>query len=369
MKVIETDQGQNHHAGASSSQDGLTVIIPGQEVITLDVPLPDLPDEKLYPLIPAVIADMISEDVTQVHTALLPSPYDGKKRLLVTSQETMQQARQHCLDKGGIMTAAWPDYMLVPIPESVESLDPDVKAQHLICAIDDNGMVMARRGDGSGFTLEEALAKVMIDSEDYRAVVDTVDREQLSSADTIPAGPGLACGDFSPAPPLSSYFTLFRRGLIFAFAALCFWGGLLYWQTDQLQQARSDHDKAAAALFQQAFPDVKRVVNVEAQLRNKLAGMGGAGAGDDFLSISRPLFGALDRSQGVRLDSLLFDQGRSGGLQIMVSALDFAAIETFKQFLNQQGFVIDDRGSQMQEGQVISTMSLRRQATAPGGQP
>lgn len=126
------------------------------------------------------------------------------------------------------------------------------------------------------------------------------------------------------------------------------------WLLEQRAQAYED---ARLEAFQQAFPDT-RAVNIEVQLRRRLAAVGAAEAGGGFLELSAALSAILSEVDGVRVDSLRYDSER-GGLSVSALYGDFGDFEALRAAAEARDVVLEDGGARQSADGVEGEFTVR----------
>ncbi|HAK97872.1 MAG TPA: hypothetical protein DCP14_00870, partial [Rhodobiaceae bacterium] len=241
------------------------------------------------------------------------------------------------------LKAAWPDYMLIAPP------DEGVTVLH------EDGDILCRRADGTGFRMPEKLAEA--------ALSDVTKDARRDGMRGLPPeeGQGMAIGIYGAQFPFMSYLPVLKRPAILAATVLLIWVIGSFAQIGQHQAARADYEDASIQLFKQAFPDVTRVVNVEAQLMNKMMSSNALPA-RNFLYLTDTLFQAIEDVENIGIDRLSFDRTDIRPLQVTLRAQNFSALERARQKLVDAGFAVSEGKSSQVENGVTGDFSLSRTA-------
>lgn len=339
--------GQNNLVRNRDGQDAF-VVVSGADVSLFRVAVPAVTDDKLQALLPAILSDYVAGPTDRLHYALLPKmdgldPSDTDQRLvMVCDQAIMVQAQLKCQHAGLRMAAVWPDYMGVSIP------------QDGINIYQDGDKTLCRFADGRGMT----VANHLLD-----AVCSDMPQHQVASDDLsdFPSGPGLAVGEYGPQMPVIGLLRIFKWPCMALIGAMIFWSVYIAIATSQYHKNAASYDAASTALFKEAFPTVRRIVNIEAQIRNQLRGRQ-KGADNYFLSLSSDLFQAVAATPAVRLSAVSYtDAGQ--GLSVTVLARGYSALEAMKDKLQQRGLRVEDQGSRQEGSLVVGNLIVTR---APG---
>jgi general secretion pathway protein L len=176
----------------------------------------------------------------------------------------------------------------------------------------------------------------------------------VSAFDRLPSvlGAGLASG-FDWAQTLRPW----RAAAGLAFAALIGLAGLNALQASVLERRADAYERARQATFQQAFPDT-RPVNIDVQLRRRLAAVGAAESGGGFLDLSAALSAILSDVEGVRVDSIRYDAER-GGLAVSALYGDFGDFEALRAAAEARDLILDDGGARQSADGVEGEFTVR----------
>lgn len=315
-----------------ADEDGKQVcgLLNGQAVSSFRLRLPNLSDAKLQRALPHIMSDYLSDcgDISFCHMSLGDDHslvLACKKSLL---DDIMRQAQAEKLE----VRAIWPDYMELPQPD--EGL--------VICEQD--GDVLARRADGTGFRLPKQLADAAIGE------LKTVTVERA----TLPDAPGFATGRFGTQLPIGEWFTAIKRPLLMGATAVAVWLFATLYGGIAAHQKSTELAERGEDLFRKKFPEVRRVVNVEAQLRNQLGNVGGA----SFSAYGAQLLTALQALPDARLETIEFIGGRTQSLDITLTARNFSVLENARQKLAASGFRVEEGKSEQSAKLVTARFTL-----------
>lgn len=165
-------------------------------------------------------------------------------------------------------------------------------------------------------------------------------------------GGGLASG-FDWAQTLAPW----RAAAALALAALIATIGLNAGQTALLERRAQAYETARAEVFETAFPET-RAVNMQVQLRRRLASVGAVDSGGGFLQLASALSSILENVDGVRVDSLRYDAER-GGLAVSALYADFGDFEALRAAAETQDVIIEDGGARQSGDGVSGDFTVR----------
>ena len=110
------------------------------------------------------------------------------------------------------------------------------------------------------------------------------------------------------------------------------------------------------ALYQQTFPG-ERIVNLRAQLQQKLAGTA-SGSEHSFLQQLQSVQTQLAQVPDIRLENLRYD-GKRNELRFVASGNSFQSFDKLKSALEQAGFTVDQGALSNDGGKVQGSVALR----------
>lgn len=123
-----------------------------------------------------------------------------------------------------------------------------------------------------------------------------------------------------------------------------------------LQRQGDAYAAASRALYQELFPQDKRIVNLRAQFAEHLAQGAGATSGR-FLQLLEPVAGALVEAPALSIVQLDFSESR-GDLALQVRAPDFADLERLRQRLSEAGLAVQLGSANREEGGVTARVVI-----------
>lgn len=318
-------------------------VIPGDTVSSFRVTLPALSAGKLRKTLPFLVSDLLVTDAEDMHLCLVETETPNDYLLLACAETVMREMKDTALAENLSLKAAWPDYMLIAPPDEGVTL------------MREDGDILCRRADGTGFRMPEKLAEAALSDV-------TEDARKDGKRGTLPEqGQGLATGIYGAQFPFMSYLPIFKRPAILAASILLIWVIGTFAQIGRHQAARADYEDASIQLFKQAFPDVTRVVNVEAQLMNKMMSSNALPA-RNFLYLTDTLFQAIGDVENIGIDRVSFDRTDIRPLQVTLRAQNFSTLERARQKLVDVGFAVSEGKSSQTVTGVTGDFALSRTA-------
>ena len=124
--------------------------------------------------------------------------------------------------------------------------------------------------------------------------------------------------------------------------------GIKYWQ---LEQQRASLQVKAEQLYREAFPSESRIVNLRAQLQQKIERLGGAGNTESsVIAALDSLQPAFQAEPAVKLELLRFQNNE---LRLQATAESFSQLEAFQRAAQNNGVAIE-AGSMSNRGSQVS---------------
>lgn len=326
------------------SQYGLSrhavAILPGECVSSFRLALPKLNAVKLQKTLPFILSDALITAPSALHfcvldkteTADLEDPSENEERVvLACDREILREVREAARQKGFTLDAIWPDFVQISRPKDG------------VAIVEQEDRLLCRFADGRGFCSSALIADAMLG-----------DAPRIASGlgDALPIGAGFATGVFGKQLDLAAYAKLVRK------PAMWLGGGILIWLAITMASVFEAHrqirqlERAATAQFRAHAPDVKRIVNIEVQLRNMLASQG-VGL-DAFSRDMTTIFKTVANMDDARIEEIRFDQSKDTTSEVVFGTSSYSAVEVLRRELEAEKMTVRV-GSSLQEGDVIKT--------------
>ncbi|MEE2565766.1 type II secretion system protein GspL [Hyphobacterium marinum] len=195
---------------------------------------------------------------------------------------------------------------------------------------------------------------------------------QLSGLEPIDAGariasldpsvlrmlPALLGRQHAAATDWSGMIRPLRRVAALAAAALALFVAVSVGEGAYLRAQSDVIDVRAEDAFRAAFPDVERVVNLDAQLRQRAGAASGSEA-SVFLQLAGALSTTLADGGDIQVEALRFD-GTRGELGVTATYPDFASFEALSRRAEANGLVIEDGGARQAGGVLTGDFIVRQ---------
>lgn len=307
-------------------------LLDGKNVSSFRLRLPKLSDAKLQRALPHIMSDYLSEDAQNVSLCAVPLADSEDSLVLACRRSELEHILRAAKTDNHELNAIWPDYMQIAIPETgvaVHEIEDDL---------------MVRRADGTGFRLPKPLAELSIGA---------AERHQ-AAFDAAQTGVGFAIGRFGSKLPIGALFAKVKRPLILAGLAFGVWLAATLYAGFDAGRKSSTLARQGEDLFREKFPEVRRVVNIEAQIRNRLGGGNGGG----FSGPATQTLVTLQNVPDIRMEAMAFTGGRRATIDITLSARNFSALENARQRLSAAGFQVTEGKSEQSKELVLGRFTL-----------
>lgn len=331
----------------------LTLVLPGQAVSAREAHLPVRSERQARAAAPFAVEDDLGADPDRLHFALAPARAGGEGRRMVyaVDADLIQAWTLAARDAGFAAPRLLADFMALP-----NSL-----AGGRAVVLEDR--IVLRQGDW-GCAIDRALAEDLLD-----AVLERLGGasafETLASSDGLHIGQCVdaQAGENAPLDVLargavqsdvvlqaalrtsasaSEPITAWRLPVAMAACAVLAIGVVNWVEAGALSREAQEVRREAEARFLAAFPDVSRVTNLRAQIRE--VARGGEGGTPDFLRLSAMMAAGLDAVPEVEVDTLRFDE-QTGVLTATVLFSSYDALARFRQSVEAAGGAVDEGGS------------------------
>lgn len=319
---------------ATETADQRIGILPGQTVSSFAVPLPPLPTGKLARALPHIMADYLADERADTAFCVLEQNAQGASLVLACDTAILRETITRAAENKTNLTALWPDYMRLAVPESG------------VAVLQDGDDIMARRADGTGFRLPKTMADKVLSDE------TTCDGQE---AGFPPDNAGFAIGRFGPNLPIGALVKKSRRSLALLLATAVAWSGSLLFQAQRNENQRDALEAEAVALYQARFPEARRIVNVEAQLRSKL---GQSGNRQGFTGMFAGVRQIISAQTGARLEGFSYTAKPSPAFKMVVATPGFSELEQLRAGLSEAGFQLNGGSSEQIDGLILTEMTL-----------
>lgn len=394
-------------AAAQAVGARVSVLVPGADVLLAQVELPAMKAQRLARAVPYALEEQLAEDVDALHVAIGQQDKQGRVSNAVVSRSRLEawleqlkavglhadvmtpemfgvHWQQHDVaeqghwsmlidaERGLLRTGAQTGLafdinnlsavMQAFIDDAGENLPATLGV--IICGSDDSDS-----GFNSGFEMSDAyqnLSKMCaaqnIDlSLDVRA--ETCGVTLAQSFDEQHAI-NLLQGDFSRKQQFEKMLRPWRPALILLGLWLVMQLSLFVVEYSRLSTSDNELKEQIEAVYRDAFPQSRNIVNPKVQMQRGLEKLRGGGGQNEGLLVLLAQSGAVFKdTDGMKLRTLRFSQkGKSNKLDVDVEMPDLQSLDKLKQRLSDEAKLqVEIVSASSREGKVESRLTLQVQ--------
>lgn len=326
------------HAGGS-----LVAVLAGEDVSTWAIELPALSENKLLQILPAQLEDNKAIVSGDDHCAILSKMDDGKRLVACVSTEVMDRGLQTMNALGLTPELMVPDYLLL------KHSDTDAVA----AAYADKNRFIVRLSDGSGFAGNKSLVSHVVSHAEITAF-------DLSSIDEVGLNAcNLLQGRYRPRLAITAYIPLLRRTAALAAAVIVLFAGSVFFSASQNNTEADALGQQSLNLFRETFPEITRIVDVQAQASRAVARVRAA-EGSAFLKISEIIFLQTKSDESAIIEGIRFNEPQNAFF-LTISFASFSESDQFLRQLRSNGLQVTEGSSRQDDGRVITDIAIEVQ--------
>ena len=306
------------------------VSVPSQQVLLIAALVPGKSKSQWQQALPYVFEEWVTQPIDQVFFKVLNRSAEGMTQVAVVDKNLMQSWIDKLSAAGLPQAQLIPECFTLPEPTQADASAP-VWVQASSFAIENNQVVRSGRYTGFGGSSDwcaHLAQKQGVLSESIQ-ILESINPHAFSRAQLKEFG--LRDGVYqAKSVANAAYKTGLPVALAVSLLALTLLGQTL-WQTQQLEKNREVLDAQTTQLFQQMFPDIKRIVNLKAQAKNALAQT----SAEDNLgptAILQKVEQLLKNQSNIQVQSLSW---RGQEMQLVLQANALAVLQTLEQQLKQ----------------------------------
>lgn len=345
----------------------ITAMVPTGDVVLKQITLPGKPNRKLLSAIPYMLEDELSEDVDNLFFAFGTSE-GNTQDIAISSRENIIEWLDWINQAGLTCQKLLPDVLAVPAkPE-----------QWCVMQLGDG--LLVRQSEWQGIHgeaswifealahhckhQEEAVQIEQLSEVSYPAIANTEVTEDLSQLPMEVLARGainqqfnLLQGEFKPKKQSTGETKKWRLAAALAGVALLTGVVDKGVQVAQLSAEQEQLSKDIESEFRRAFPNTRRIVNVRAQMNQKLNALQQEGSGISVLTMLSQLSEAFSTSNVVP-QTIRFDKNRSE-LRMQASASNFNELEQFKSLAEARGFSVQQGAINNRDNRVVGSLIIK----------
>lgn len=335
--VIETRTTVLNALGQSVGH--ISLLLPGEDVRSWTLDLPAKSVREARDAAKFALDGKVAQALDEVHLAVHPVA-EGKWAVYVIAAKVLESWLEALAQLGVDPKFIGADYALLDHVPGVNR-HAVFNGRHILCL-----------SDGQGLACDENLWSYLCaefeDLRDERAFVF----HPLNEENAV----NLRQGRFKAASQKAYWPRLGPVGMGLA-ACLALLALSLpmarTWQDHRIAQA---YEEAALRQFQTALPEVKRIVNPQAQMRARLATLGEEAV---ELELIETVFKALQDVENVALVALRYDKG-DGGIRVSFDFGSYEDMALLKSALQRSGVIMAEGAARAQNGRIIAQAEVRK---------
>jgi len=390
--------GNLQEAAAQAAGARVSVLVPGADVVLAQVELPAMKAQRLARAVPFALEEQLAGDVDDLHVAIGQRDTQGRVANAVVSRQRLD-AWQEQLRAVGLQAD-----VMTPEMFGLHWGTEDESGQNCWSMLIDGQAGLLRTGAQTGLAFEiDSLLPVLqacIDdagdsppanlqltvcgddvfagSSEHRAL-STLCAEQgidlsldaKNEARSVMLAQGfdeqrainLLQGDYSRKQQLEKLLRPWRPALILGGLWLLFQVGAFVMEYSHLSTQSGELKEQIEAVYRDAFPESRNIVNPKVQMQRGLEKLqGGGGQNDGLLALLAQAGAVLKDTPGASLRTLRF---KGNKLDVDVNMPDLQSLDKLKQRLNDEAKLrVEIVSASSRDGKVESRLSLQ----AAGGE-
>jgi len=388
--------GSLDEATALAAGARVIALVPGSDVLLTSAELPGLGRQRLARAVPFALEERLADDVETLHVALGQRDDEGRLHNAVVSRERLENWMERCRAAGLQVDVMTSEVLGLPREMAANDAGPrwillvrehqfllrSGEQQGLAVELEALPVVLAAALDEAGERLPSAIEVRVYgndgfaDSPQGQALAElcaqhalALDYRPVAEADTLLLARGyreqaainLLQGDYSRRQQLAQLLRPWRPALVLLGLWLALQLGAMGIEYQRLAAQNADMGARITALYREAFPEARKVVNPRVQMERKLeklrAGGGSQGGLLPMLAKAGPV---IQSSEGLKLRNLRY---KDGHLDLDLEIGDLQALDRLKQGLGEKaGMAVEIVSASARDGKVESRLALR-----PGG--
>lgn len=275
----------NGYLVCASQQEGKAkpsiVFVPTEQITLVEVFVPGKRASDWKQALPFVLEEQLAQSVEQLFFAVLHRQTSGEKAGFVSVAVVEKERLKNWLEELKAHDLA--DAELVP---DVFSVTFSTEKTHAVMV---DNKVLARTAEFKGLTGTEELVTQLIHISGANPL--DINESHLVSENKLALlkAKSLRKGQFAVASSNNNQLFLWKWPLFLFLAILAIVIASYIIETQKLQQQQQAYAEQTTALFKQMFPNTKRIVNVRAQTKSKLALQQGGKSEQGFAELMKKI--------------------------------------------------------------------------------
>ncbi len=372
----ERHQGALAELAARLNGRAVRVFVPSEDCLLARVTVPPGNRQRLLKAVPYALEEHLAEDVEALHFSLGERDAEGRLAVAVVARAHMDRWLAELNEAGITYRGLHPDLLLLPWQADRWSVTTLAEialvrtgpADGFACDKDnlsDFLRLRLREAERPPEALDLYLCPEPIALGDLGAAVPVTTRRcehllELGAQQSAPPPIDLAQGDYSPSRRWARLWRPWRLAAGLAALWLALHLLVLAWDNARLEAERQALRAQIEAVYRQAFPDARKVVNPRVQMTRRLERLKAGGRSEgDFLALLGRVAPILKRGGG-EIRSVRY---KDGTLDVELSVPGLEALDRLKGRLEQEaGVVAEIQSAAARDGKVQGRLQIRSRA-------
>jgi general secretion pathway protein L len=377
----ESASGSLDQAAQQAKGRRTLVLVPSSELLITSVNIPTRNRQRLLQAIPFSLENELTEDIDELHFAAGNMDSNNITPVAVVSRSQLE-AWLETLESAGIEPLGmFPDILSLPIESDAWSL---YENQHQLQIRTQNNMGYCVDGVNGGEFLNLALQQAAestpqklilyrlngVDSELDLPIIapecEIIERE-IAKPDDITQllaenlhekqSLNLLQGEYLRVDKTTLQWKRWLPAAVMALILIVLSIGSSIQEYNHYDEQSKQLHAQIRETFQQAFPDVKRIVDPKAQMEQRLKSLqrGQSGGFAQFASLFVPSASVIKNSPNTTLQNISF---RDGQLNLQLTIKELQALETLKKTIESKRLTVEIRSANAADNQVTSHLRI-----------
>ncbi len=354
--VSDLKLGSLSHAAEDLAGEACIVYVPGEDVLLTQIRLPDNRRKQLIKALPYALEDELIDDVESLHCVLGSRVEAGLYNVAVVAHDKMQLWTSSLEDARIRVLKLLPDSLLPPFEDDSWSVFSEANTGQTLVRTDlEQGFVcsqqnlitfiqtaVAQRDKAPAKiklfhceNIDESALEVAVSGLSEAEWMDTPQIEDALSLLTLESEHtdfNLLQGQYAPQSRLGQHLRPWYSSAALLGLLLLIGVASNVIQYYSLQEKNRQLEEKIIATFRQAFPEIKRVVNPQAQMRHHLSRLRGANKqGPSFAKMLSTIGPLAKREKNLQITNLRYQKGQ---MELLMELPDLQSLERFKQTLS-----------------------------------
>lgn len=378
-RPAEVQRGQLAAIPQQDEQTHVTLFVPATDLLFTEVSIPSRNRRQLVSAIPYALEDQLMEDIESMHFALGRGNENGTTSVATVASNRLDYwlscLRAHNIEVDAVYSEAQAlptgpaSWFLLQLENRCALRTSTNGAYGLDCAnVTSFVERLASKEDGLPEKMHVITCAGNNNTQDdiVGALPLSIQREECPGDALVcliegcqqSPGINLLQGRYARSQPV---FTGMRRWWPAA-AMLLVWLGLQFGvvigANIKLSAEEQRLGSQVIALYKQAIPDAKKIVNARVQMQQQLDALRGGGGNSSFLDLLARGGEVFSKTSGVELSSINY---RDGSMDIALTLKDIQGLDNIKQSLIEQlGVEVDIQSATPKDKIIEARLRIRR---------